>query len=132
MTREIKHSVTINASPGAVFEALMDQRQHSQFTGEPAKISRKPGGVFRCYDDYIDGVNVAVEAPDVIIQAWRSRNWPRNHYSIVTFKLAKLSGGRTKLAFTQSGVPAWDYADKNKGWRTHYWDRLKKYLAAKK
>jgi len=46
----------------------------------------------------------------------------------VTFALAKKSGGRTQLCFTQVGVPANDYADKNKGWRTHYWQPLKKFL----
>ncbi len=50
MTREIKHQVIFKAAPAAVFAALMDERQHGLFTGEPAKISRKPGGAFHCYD----------------------------------------------------------------------------------
>ena len=131
MSREIKHQVTINAAPKAVFEALMDERKHSAFSGQPAKISRKAGGAFQCYDGYIKGVNLVVTAPNLIVQAWHARNWQKDTYSIVTFKLAKLSGNKTKLSFTQIGVPAWDYADKNKGWRTHYWERLEKYLTGK-
>jgi uncharacterized protein YndB with AHSA1/START domain len=132
MTPEIKHQVTLHATPKAVFEALMDEHKHSQFTGEPATISRQPGGAFHCYGDYIEGVNVAVIAPKLIIQAWRSRNWPKETYSTVTFKLTKLSGGKTKLSFTQVGVPAWDFKEKNSGWHTHYWEPLKRYLAAQK
>ncbi len=62
------------------------------------------------------------------MQAWRSRDWPDGQYSIVTFALAKKSGGSTQLRFTQAGVPAEDYAKKNQGWRTHYWQPLKKFL----
>ncbi len=71
-------------------------------------------------------------APKLIVQAWRSRNWPMGTYSIVTFKLAKSAGGKTKLTFTQTGVPADDYKEKNQGWRTHYWERLQRYLEAGK
>jgi hypothetical protein len=33
-----------------------------------------------------------------------------------------------QLDFSQVGVPANDYAEKNRGWRTHYWQALKRYL----
>lgn len=127
-TREINHSVTINAAPAAVFKALMDSKQHSQFTGEPAKMSAKVGGAFSCYDGYIQGFNLELQVSKLIVQAWKSENWPKETWSVVTFKLAKLAGGRTKLSFTQVGVPAGDYKDKNKGWQTHYWQPLKKFL----
>lgn len=41
---------------------------------------------------------------------------------------AKRPGGRIQLRFTQVGVPARDYARKNQGWRTHYWQPLKRFL----
>jgi activator of HSP90 ATPase len=127
-TREIIHDVTFNAAPAAVFKALMDSKQHSQFTGAPAMLSKKVGGAFTCYNGYIEGVNLVLQRPRLIVQAWQSENWPRETWSIVTFKLSKLAGGRTKLSFTQIGVPAGDYNAKNKGWRTHYWEPLKKFL----
>jgi uncharacterized protein YndB with AHSA1/START domain len=126
-TREIIHNVTIEAAPAAVFDALMDSKKHSQFTGVPAQMTKKIGGAFRCYD-YIQGFNLAVQRPKLIVQAWKSKNWPRETWSVVTFKLAKLAGGKTKLSFHQVGVPSGDYKDKNKGWDTHYWQRLKKFL----
>jgi activator of HSP90 ATPase len=110
----------------------MDGRKHSQFTGEPAKISRRAGGAFTCYGGYIKGFNLTVESPKLIVQAWRSRDWPKETYSIVTFKLTELPGGRTRLAFTQAGVPASDFKAKNEGWRTHYWEPLKRFLEEKK
>ena len=128
MNKEIKHQVTIKAAPPAVFEALMDEKKHAQFTGASAKIGRKAGSAFQCYGDYITGTTLEVEPARLIVQAWRSQDWPKGTYSIVTFKLAKSAGGKTKLSFTHTGVPASDYKEKNKGWRTHYWEPLKKYL----
>ena len=127
-TREIIHNVIIKASPAAVFDALMDSKKHSQFTGVPAKMSKKIGGAFTCYDGYIEGFNLEVQRPKLIVQAWKSENWPRETWSVVTFKLAKLAGGKTRLSFHQAGVPSRDYKAKNKGWDFHYWQRLKKFL----
>jgi uncharacterized protein YndB with AHSA1/START domain len=130
MTKEIKHRVIIRATPARVYAALMDEKKHAQFTGERARIDRRVGGTFTCYGTYINGITLELQPGKHIVQAWRSRNWPKVTYSIVAFKLSKAAGGRTTLRFTQVGVPANDYLDKNKGWRTHYWEPLKRYLAA--
>jgi activator of HSP90 ATPase len=127
-TKNIEHHVLIRATPKEIYDTLMNEKKHSRFTGEPAKIRAKTGGTFTCYGDYIHGMNLELERGKHIIQAWRSGGWPKGHYSIVTFALAKKSSHTTELHFTQIGVPADDYADKNKGWRTHYWEPLKKFL----
>jgi uncharacterized protein YndB with AHSA1/START domain len=126
-TRNIQHTVLIRASPKAVYDALMNQKKHARFTGNPARIRAKTGTAFSCYGRYITGINLELKPAQRIIQAWRSQGWPDGHYSIVTFVLAEKSGG-TQLRFTQIGVPANDYAAKNKGWKTHYWQPLKKFL----
>ena len=127
-TRDIKQRVTIHASPMAVYEALMDQERHSHFTGEPAEITAERGAAFTCYDRYIEGYNLDLEPGRLIVQAWRSEDWPKGHWSVVTCQLSKVPGGKTRLSFTHAGVPAGDYAKKNKGWQTHYWQPLKRYL----
>ncbi len=126
-TRNIQHTVIIRATPRAVYDALMNKKQHARFTGNPAKIRAKAGGAFSCYGRYITGITLELKPGRRIIQAWRSQGWPDGHYSLVTFALGKKSGG-TQLHFTQIGVPARDYAAKNKGWRTHYWQPLKRFL----
>jgi len=128
MTKNIEQQITVGASPSQVFEALIDQTKHAQFTGEPAKISGRVGGAFSCYGGYITGVTLEIVPAKRIVQAWRSRNWPKGVYSIVTFELSRSSGGKTKLRFSQVGVPADDYKEKSGGWKTHYWERLKRFL----
>jgi activator of HSP90 ATPase len=127
MPKTIRQTATFKASPRAVYEALMDSRKHAAFTGNPARIDRKPGGRFTAYGNYLQGVTVELVSDKKIVQLWRSRNWPPYHYSTVTFALAPVHGG-TRLRFTQEGVPNNDYRAKRSGWVTAYWEKLKRYL----
>lgn len=128
MPKTIRQTATFKASPRAVFEALMDSRKHAAFTGYPARIDPRPGGRFRAYGTYLEGVTVELVPKKKIVQLWRSRNWPPYHYSTVTFALAPVRGGGTRLRFTQQGVPDNDYRAKRSGWVSSYWDKMKRYL----
>ena len=54
--------------------------------------------------------------------------WPKGFFSLVTYSLNGAGKGKTKLTFTQVGVPAGDYTAKSKGWKSHYWEPLKAAL----
>lgn len=127
MPKTIRQTVMIKASPAAVYEALMDSRKHAKFSGWPARISRKPGGTFTAYGAYINGVNLELVPGRRIVQFWRSANWPKFHYSTVTYDLRKVRGG-TRLVFTQAGVPDRDYRAKKSGWHDAYWRPIKTLL----
>jgi activator of HSP90 ATPase len=127
MTKIIKHAVTIGAAPKKVYEILINEKKHAAFTGAKAVISRKVGGAFSCYGTYLTGFNVDLVPGKRIVQAWRSSGWPKGAYSIATFALSAARGGRTKLTFTQVGVPAASRMHINKGWQLYYWKPLKAY-----
>lgn len=127
MPKTIRQIATFKASPRAVYEALMDSRRHSAFTGSPARIDRRPGGRFTAYGGYLEGVTIELVPDRKIVQFWRSRNWPPFHYSTVTFALSPGRGG-TRLRFTQQGVPSSDYRAKRDGWVSSYWEKLRTYL----
>ena len=127
MPKTIRQTVTIKASPHAVYEALMDSRKHAAFSRMPARISREPGGRFTAYGPYLSGVNLELVPGRKIVQFWRSNNWPKFHYSTVTFDLRKVKGG-TRLTFTQLGVPDNDYQAKKRGWVKSYWKPMKAML----
>jgi uncharacterized protein YndB with AHSA1/START domain len=84
-TKNIQQSVIIKAAPREVYEALMDSRKHSKFTGAKASISRKVGGRCSVYGNYIRGINLDLIPNKRIVQAWRGSDWPKGHYSIATF-----------------------------------------------
>jgi activator of HSP90 ATPase len=126
--KPITQTVTLPARPAAVFTTLMDEKEHAAFTSAAAQIDNRAGGAFRCYGGYITGITVELVPDRLIVQAWRSRDWPKGLYSLVTFALSPSAGGKTKLRFTHMGVPAGDFKAKDSGWRTHYWKPLKRYL----
>jgi activator of HSP90 ATPase len=124
-TKQIRHVVRFKAKPRAIYQALMNSKKHAAFTGAPAKIDPKVGGRFAAWGPHLRGVNVDLVKNKRIVQAWRAANWPKGHYSIATFELKRSKGG-TMLAFTQTGIPAKNARSINSGWKSHYWDLLKK------
>jgi len=126
-TKTIRQSVLFRASPHEVYEALMDSRKHSAFTGERAEISREVGGKVSAYDGYIEGTNETLLPGKKIVQRWRSSEWPDGHYSTVTFALKNTPGG-TRLSFLQKDVPEDDYESKSEGWVEHYWSKMEEFL----
>jgi activator of HSP90 ATPase len=123
-TKNIRQSVTIKASPHEVYEALMDSKKHSRFTGDKAVISRKIGGKFTAFGGYSEGQNIELVPDEKIVQSWKAGDWPEGHYSQATFSLKEIEGG-TRLTFTQTGVPAEQYDDIKQGWQDYYWEPLK-------
>ena len=126
-TRTIRQSVTFKAAPADVYEVLMDSKKHGALTGSVARVSRKVGGKFSVYGGDIEGVNLELVPGQRIVQSWRYSDWPSGHYSTATFSLAEVSG-RTRLTFTQTGVPAEAYEDIRQGWRDYYWRPMKQLL----
>ncbi len=126
-TKTIRQSVTFKASPHDVYEALMDPKKYAQFAGGPATISRKVGGKFSEMDGSITGTNLEL-VPDVkIVQSWRLDDWPEGHYSRATFAFEEV-GGKTRMTFTQNGVPEDVYEDVKQGWYDYYWNPMKEML----
>lgn len=129
-TKNIKQGLMINAAPHAVFEALMDSKKHSLFTGDTAKISPVVGGSFTTFGGYATGKNLELIPDEKIVQTWRASNWPEGHVSVITF-LLKPAGGGTKLMFSQKDIPESDADNVADGWKTYYWKPLKEFLERK-
>jgi activator of HSP90 ATPase len=127
MSKTIRQSVTIKANPHAVYEILMDAKQHAQFTGAEVIMSRKEGGKFSIYGGDISGKNLELVPDQKIVQSWRYSDWPEGIYSTATFSLSAVAKG-TRLTFTQSGVPDEKYEDIKEGWKDYYWEPIKAML----
>lgn len=127
-TKSLKQTRMFNTSAKDLYDALMNSRKHAKFTGAPAKISMKVGGAFSVHGGYATGVNLELTPNKKIVQSWRASDWPADHYSRVTFALASAGKGKTKLTFTQSGVPDDQFEEIKQGWIDYYWEPLKKMV----
>ncbi|MEK7623821.1 MAG: SRPBCC family protein [Patescibacteria group bacterium] len=123
-TKNTTQSVTFNATPHEVYQTLMDSKKHAAFTGGKATISTKIGGTFKVYDGYIKGMNLDLVPDKKIVQAWRGSDWPKHHFSVVTFRLIRVKAG-TELIFTQIGIPDDLFKDILSGWKEYYWEPMK-------
>ncbi len=127
MPRTVKQEVKINADPETVYKTLLDSRLHARFTEAPAKVSRKVGGISSCYGGHLQAVNLELEPGKRIVQAWRATDWKAGEWSIARFDLKK-AGKKTKLVFTQVGVPDKNFSSINSGWTSHYWEKLNAFF----
>lgn len=125
--KDLRQTATVKATPNDVYDALVDPVQHARFTGAAAKISARVGSAFSLYDRSLTGIVVASERGRRLVLAWRSEGWPKGHYSIAQFILAKVRGG-TRITFEQFGIPASDYADIREGWKQYYWEPLRRFF----
>jgi activator of HSP90 ATPase len=126
-TKTIRQTVEFKAGPEEVYDALMDSKKHSKFTGAKAAVSRKIGGKFSVWDGYAEGENLELLEGKKIVQTWRASDWPEGAVSKVTFTFARAKKG-TKMTFTQTGVPDDFVEDIKQGWKDFYWAPMKGML----
>ena len=106
----------------------LDPGEHAAFTGLPVTISAHPGATFRAFEGAVWGTILHVEAKRLIVQTWRSVNFPAaaiDSILILTF-WPQGDGGRIEL--TQVNVADEDFAGVSHGWEEHYWTPWRNYL----
>ena len=126
-TKSLRQTVTFRAKANAVYELLMDAKKHSELAaGDEVRISRRVGGKFNI-GGYIEGTNLELVPDQKIVQSWRYEDWPQGHYSKATFAF-KEENGKTRMTFTQAGIPTQFYAGIKQGWIDYYWTPMKEIL----
>ncbi|WXG44402.1 MAG: SRPBCC domain-containing protein [Promethearchaeati archaeon SRVP18_Atabeyarchaeia-1] len=124
----IRDEVIIPAEPEEIYDAYVDPKKHSAFTGSKATGSGKVGGEFTAWDGYIFGKNLVLETGKRIVQEWMTTEWPEGYpASKLELTLKKVKGG-TQLSMVHSNVPAEQADDYKQGWTDFYWKPLREYF----
>jgi activator of HSP90 ATPase len=124
----IKQKTLIPATPDEVYDAFMEAKKHSAFTGSKATSDPKVGGEFTAWDGYISGRNLELVKGKKIVQEWSTTDWPDKFPPSrleLTFKEAK---GGTEISMIHSNVPAEQADDLAEGWNEFYWKPMKEYF----
>jgi uncharacterized protein YndB with AHSA1/START domain len=137
----IRQQVTFDASPQRVYDALTSTKNFDMITrlsdaavllkaagAMPTSISADVGGPFTLFGGYIKGRHLEMQPGERLVQAWHAESWKPGDFSIVDFQLTP-AGGKTTLNFEHRGFPTGTGADLAKGWYSHYWEPLAKFLA---
>src|SRR6266478_8574938 len=116
----IHQEIDLNASAQKVYEALLDAKQFTEFSGRAAEIDRKVGGAFSLFKGHIIGRNLELVPNQRIVQGWRVVTWPEGAYSIARFEL-KPQGSGTHIVLDHIGFPEGLHDHLAQGWEENYW-----------
>ena len=105
MPKTLITAASLPSPPDLLFDMYLDPNDHSAFTGLPVTIGARPGDPFRGFDGAIWGSMLHVEAKRLIVQTWRSVNFPPaaiDSILILTF-WPQGEGGRIESHASQRG-----------------------------
>jgi activator of HSP90 ATPase len=106
----------------------LDAEAHAAFTGLPVTLEPHAGGAFRAFDGMLTGTILHIQPKSLIVQTWRSANWPLTELdSVLTLSFWPAEeGGRIELV--HSNVADEDFAGVSQGWEKYYWTPWRAYL----
>ena len=124
----IIQNVIIKASPKEVYNAFMDPKKHSEFTGSKATGKMSVGTEFTAWDGYIHGKYLVLEEGKKIIQNWVTTDWPPD-FPPSRLELTFMDlGDKTEITLLHSDVPISQEIDLKQGWINFYWKPLKDFF----
>ena len=131
MAEKIKVTAVIPARPKRIYEAWLNGKEHSGFTGSPAKVDPNINGKFTAWDGYISGRTLLLEPGKRIVQTWRTTEFPVGAEDSKLEILFQKSEKETKITLIHSNIPEGQSESYKKGWKDYYFKPMKKYFAKK-
>ena len=120
--------IIIPATSKEVYDAFIDPKKHSKFTGSKATGKPNVGSTFSAWDGYITGKYVELEEGKKIIQNWITTDWPQDFPTSRLELTFKDLGNKTEIKMVHSDIPVNQEADLRQGWIDFYWKPLKDYF----
>ena len=115
-------------SPKQVYEAYIDPKKHSAFTGSKATGKPVVGGKFTAWDKYIFGKYIELDGEKRVVQDWTTTDWQEGYpASKLELTFCEVPQG-TEIAMMHSNVPKSQADEIKQGWKEFYWDPLKRYF----
>jgi activator of HSP90 ATPase len=129
MPEAIRVSAVIPCKRIVVYNAWLDGRTHSAFTGAKARIANRVGGRFSAWDSYIRGTTVKLVRGKTIVQQWRTTDFPEG--SPDSKLVVSLDDARTgtRISLSHSNIPNGQGENYKRGWRNFYFAPMKRYFA---
>jgi activator of HSP90 ATPase len=129
--RTIKQKVIIPASSKEVYDAYVEPKKHSEFTGSKATGKPVVGGKFTAWDGYSFGKYLELEDGKRIVQEWTTTDWIEGYPASKLELCLKTVPEGTELTMINSGVPEEQADEIADGWMEWYWNPLKEYFTKK-
>lgn len=116
------------AAPERIYELWMDSDGHALMTGGEAVIDPREGGEFSAWDGYITGVTERLEPGRLIVQRWRTSEFPDGaDDSRVEVMLRPVEGG-CEITLLHTDIPEGQGDRYKAGWVDYYFEPLRELL----
>jgi activator of HSP90 ATPase len=125
----LKLSLTLPVKAEKLYQAWLDSKQHSAFTGGKANISAKVNAKHTAWDGYIWGKNLELKPGKKIIQTWRTAEFPEDAPDSTLEVSFEEKAGKTKLNLYHYGLQKGDAKKYKDGWKKHYFEPMKNYFS---
>jgi activator of HSP90 ATPase len=124
----VAHEIFENVKAPTLFEMYTNADKHQQVTGASALITDRLGQPFNLYGGFCFGENIDLIKNKLIIQSWRTSDWPDSvDDSIVVIRLVE-EGDDTHVYLTHTGLPVTMVDSLRQGWNDFYWSKWRSHL----
>jgi activator of HSP90 ATPase len=127
----LKMSITLPLPAEKLYEAWLNSKEHSAFTGTEAKASARVSGKFTAWDGYITGKNLELVHNKKIVQSWRTSEFPENAPDSILEVTFEEKNAKTKLSLYHHGLQKGDAKKYTSGWKDFYFEPMKEYFGMK-
>uniref|UniRef100_A0A1B6MUF2 Activator of Hsp90 ATPase AHSA1-like N-terminal domain-containing protein n=1 Tax=Graphocephala atropunctata TaxID=36148 RepID=A0A1B6MUF2_9HEMI len=124
-TSILKMSQKFQCTGSELYRALTVPEMVIAFTNGPVKLEPQKGGKFELFGGNIYGEFIELVDDRKIVQKWRSKRWPSEHFSTVTLEIDQKQD-HTELTVTQTSVPKSEAEATKENWTRYYWDPIKR------
>lgn len=131
MEESIKISANFPVSAKKLYDAWLDSKMHTAFTGSKTHIEPRIGSNFTAGDGYIKGTNLILQPYGRIVQSWRTTEFPESSPDSRLEILFEKHNSGTKLTIIHNYLPEGEEKKYEKGWKEFYFKPMKKYFQNK-
>jgi len=128
MSRTILLAANLPAPPDRLFDMYLDAEAHASFTGAPVTIAPRPNTPFRAFNGQLTGSILYLEPKRLIVQSWRSVNWPDDALDSTLVLTFWPEGEGSRIELVQVNVHDDDFGGVSQGWEKYYWTPWRAYL----
>jgi activator of HSP90 ATPase len=128
---KIKLSIILPVKAIDLYNAWLDSKKHSLFTGAEAIASKKIDGEFTTWDEYITGKNIELKEGQFIKQSWRTSEFDESAPDSILELSFVEKGGKTKMSLYHYNLQKGDGEKYTDGWNEFYFEPMKAYFSGK-
>ena len=127
MSDTISVSAVLPVKRATLYNAWLDSKKHTAFTGAHARVDPKVGGKFSAWDGYITGKTLLLKRGQKIVQSWRTTDFPEGSPDSRLVILFDVTPTGTRIVIEHTDIPEGQGKSYRVGWKDYYFTPMKQY-----